>query len=73
MGSFSKWSGTPAKNKAWSVLSRARRVCGPLEEILIAEGSDWFWWSGDEGTEDFAFLFDSYIREAYHQAGASHD
>ena len=73
MGNFSKWSGTPAKNKAWSILSRARHVCGPLEEILIAEGSDWFWWSGDEDTEEFAFLFDSYIREAYRQAGVSHD
>ncbi|MCX6562830.1 MAG: glycoside hydrolase family 57 protein [Candidatus Aminicenantes bacterium] len=73
IGNFSKWSGSPAKNKAWAVLSRARQACGPSEELLIAEGSDWFWWFGDEHTEEFAFLFDSYIREAYHQAGIHHE
>lgn len=73
LGNFSKWSGSPAKNEAWRVLSRARSACGPIEEILIAEGSDWFWWFGEEQTEEFSFLFDSYIREAYHQAGISHD
>lgn len=72
-GNFSKWSGSPAKNATWAVLGRARQDCGPLEEIMIAEGSDWFWWSGDEHTEEFAFLFDSYIREAYHQAGIQHE
>jgi len=73
LGNFSKWSGTPAKNSAWAVLSRARHACGPVEEILIAEGSDWFWWFGDEDTEEFAFLFDSYIREAYHRTGLPHE
>ena len=73
LGNFSKWSGSPAKNRAWSVLSRARQACGPSEEILIAEGSDWFWWFGDDHTEEFAFLFESYIREAYHQAGIHHE
>jgi alpha-amylase/alpha-mannosidase (GH57 family) len=69
LGNFSKWSGSPAKNEAWALLSRAREDCGPIEEILIAEGSDWFWWSGEEHTEEFVFLFESYIREAYHQSG----
>jgi len=73
LGNFSKWSGSPAKNEAWSVLSRAREACGPRQEIMIAEGSDWFWWFGEAHTEDFASLFESYIREAYRQAGRRHD
>jgi len=73
LGSFSKWSGSPAKNRGWEILSRARRACGPVEEILVAEGSDWFWWFGEEPTGEFAFLFDLYIREAYRRAGVPHE
>jgi alpha-amylase/alpha-mannosidase (GH57 family) len=73
LGNFSKWSGSPAKNAAWSRLSRARAACGPVEEMLVAEGSDWFWWSGEDGTREFEFLFDSYIEAAYHKAGIAHD
>ena len=46
--------------------------CGPLEEILIAEGSDWFWWFGEDDTREFAFLFDAYIEAAYKRAGIAH-
>jgi alpha-amylase/alpha-mannosidase (GH57 family) len=69
LGSFSKWVGSEAKNRAWDRLSRARELCGPLEEILIAEGSDWFWWSGEPNTEDFDLLFQSYLQKAYARAG----
>ena len=69
LGNFSKWSGSPAKNRGWEILARARKACGPSEEILIAEGSDWFWWFGEEHTEEFAFLFDLYIEAAYRRAG----
>jgi alpha-amylase/alpha-mannosidase (GH57 family) len=69
LGNFSKWSGSPAKNSAWGRLARARSACGPIEEILIAEGSDWFWWFGEEDTCEFAFLFDSYLEAAYRRAG----
>jgi len=72
LGNFSKWSGSPAKNRGWEILSRARRACGPVEEILVAEGSDWFWWFGEEQTEEFAFLFDLYIDAAYRRAGVPH-
>ncbi|MEW5901963.1 MAG: glycoside hydrolase family 57 protein, partial [Acidobacteriota bacterium] len=48
LGSFSKWVGSPAKNAAWDRLSRVREQCEPGEEIYIAEGSDWFWWFGEE-------------------------
>ena len=68
LGNFSKWIGDPAKNEGWNILSRARRLCGPIEEILIAEGSDWFWWFG-EGHPEFDALFLAYIREAYRKCG----
>ncbi len=64
LGNFSKWIGHEAKNNAWEELSRARKEAGPVEEILIAEGSDWFWWYGEPGTEVFDALFRGYLRKA---------
>lgn len=69
LGNFSKWVGHPAKNAAWERLSRARGLCGPREEILISEGSDWFWWYGEENTQEFDLLFQKYIQKAYASAG----
>ncbi len=69
LGDFSKWVGIPAKNEAWEALSKARQECGQREEILIAEGSDWFWWYGEEGKEKFNFLFKGYIKKAYQLSG----
>jgi alpha-amylase/alpha-mannosidase (GH57 family) len=68
-GNFSKWVGTPAKNEGWVELGKARDACGPSQEILVAEGSDWFWWFGEEATAEFRYLFKSYIEEAYRQTG----
>ena len=73
LGNFTKWSGTPAKNGGWAKLARARAACGPVEEILIAEGSDWFWWFGEDDAREFAFLFDTYLQAAYDRAGIAHD
>jgi len=69
LGNFSKWIGSPAKNETWKMLIKARELCGPKDEIYVAEGSDWFWWSGEENTEEFQFIFKSYIREAYQLSG----
>lgn len=69
MGNFSKWIGSPAKNAGWDKLSRARDLCGPKEEIFIVEGSDWFWWLGEEKTAEFDALFQSYLRKAYEREG----
>ena len=48
-------------------LSRAR------EEILIAEGSDWFWWYGDDHSSahdsEFDALFRRHLRNAYELLG----
>src|SRR5206468_1102306 len=47
-----------------ATLARAR------EEILIAEGSDWFWWYGDDHSSahdlEFDDLFRRHLRNVYH-------
>lgn len=69
LGNFSQWIGSPAKNEAWDLLTAARDKCGYIEEIAIAEGSDWFWWAGESGREDFSALFRAYLSRAYRRAG----
>ena len=69
LGNFSKWVGHPAKNAAWDLLAKAREACGPSEEMAVAEGSDWFWWYGEEGKEEFDYLFKAHIRKACRDAG----
>jgi alpha-amylase/alpha-mannosidase (GH57 family) len=69
LGNFSKWVGHPAKNAAWDRLSKAREACGSSEAMAIAEGSDWFWWYGEEGKDEFDYLFKAYIRKACRDAG----
>ena len=39
-----------------AALARAR------EEMLIAEGSDWFWWYGDDHSSDHDLEFDELFR-----------
>jgi alpha-amylase/alpha-mannosidase (GH57 family) len=64
LGSFAKWVGSPAKNAAWDSLSRTREKCGPSQEMYIAEGSDWFWWFGEENVAEFEALFRGYLKAA---------
>jgi alpha-amylase/alpha-mannosidase (GH57 family) len=83
---FDIWIGHPEDNKAWEMLTEARRLFSELgqstktqnrEEIynhlLIAEGSDWCWWYGDEHTSDQAIEFDglfrAHIKEVYQLSG----
>ena len=66
---FRKWIGSPQKNKAWEYLEKARahlfsskNICDEaLEELYIAEGSDWFWWYDEFGTE-LNHVFDDLFR-----------
>ena len=66
---FNKWIGSPQKDKAWEYLDKTRKelfaVEEPpeeaLEELYVAEGSDWFWWYDDFGTE-INFIFDDLFR-----------
>jgi len=74
---FAIWIGDPDKNRAWEALAQARRACvdspPALEHLLIAEGSDWFWWFGEpfHSAEDPIFdrLFRMRLQAAYRAAG----
>lgn len=66
---FRKWKGSPQKDKAWEYLKKTREDLfssgqvteEALEELYIAEGSDWFWWYDEFGTE-LNFIFDELFR-----------
>lgn len=64
MGDFSRWVGHPAKNAAWAKLAKTREETGQNEAILVAEGSDWFWWFGEPSPPEFEILFNSYLEQA---------
>ncbi len=74
---FAIWIGHPEDNRAWEALDLARdflerESCTgrhdhkPLErawrEIHIAQGSDWFWWYGDDHSSALDALFDDLFR-----------
>ncbi len=80
---FYIWIGHADDQKAWSQLADARDALDEAvrhgadptamvearEELLIAEGSDWFWWYGDDHSSahdaEFDDLFRRYVRNAY--------
>ncbi len=80
---FTTWIGDPTKNLGWEALSRARQAledarerltatpawAEALEELHIAEGSDWFWWYGvghDSGQDErFDEQFRLHLRRLY--------
>ncbi len=78
---FYIWIGHADDQRAWSQLAEAREVLESAsqaddearqqarEEILIAEGSDWFWWYGDDHSsdhdEEFDDLFRRHLRNVY--------
>jgi alpha-amylase/alpha-mannosidase (GH57 family) len=74
---FGKWIGEPYKNKAWECLVKARKELERNDEttkqrnndlawkqIYITEGSDWFWWYGENHT-DFDRLFRMHLTNFY--------
>jgi alpha-amylase/alpha-mannosidase (GH57 family) len=78
------WVGHPEKNRAWELLAHAREAIvaargAPVWDdpawrmILAAEGSDWFWWYGDDHPTEYGAEFDvgfrDKLREAYVAAG----
>ena len=81
---FYIWIGHADDRKGWSQLSDARQALDAAtreatlgaaalaeaqEEIFIAEGSDWFWWYGDDHSSahdlEFDDLFRRHLRNAY--------
>jgi UDPglucose--hexose-1-phosphate uridylyltransferase len=75
---FATWIGHPEKTHAWEVLARVRRAIEDAgrdrpASLVLAEGSDWFWWLGDDNPTDLAPLYDEIYRhhlaDACEQAG----
>ena len=69
-GDFNTWVGDEEKNRAWELLFDTKRDClregfnkDAEEELLKAEGSDWFWWYGKGHFTEYAKEFDSLFRE----------
>jgi alpha-amylase/alpha-mannosidase (GH57 family) len=78
---FYIWIGHADDQQAWSQLADARQaldaptsvdpaaVARAREEVLIAEGSDWFWWYGDDHSSahdlEFDDLFRRHLRNVY--------
>jgi alpha-amylase/alpha-mannosidase (GH57 family) len=73
---FSIWIGHPEDHQAWNWIIRARGALmarkGEVdqdkwdlayEELLVAEGSDWMWWFGNDFSSDSDAIFDSLFRQ----------
>ncbi|MFB6265209.1 MAG: glycoside hydrolase [Bradymonadaceae bacterium] len=84
------WIGDSEENRAWELLEQTRRALSSVDEsdelteterklaweaIYMAEGSDWFWWYGEDfsstNDSDFDRLFRDQLRYVYNQLGAS--
>jgi len=85
---FDIWIGSDEENRAWDYLNRTRKALLPLlnngsvpaaqreaawEAIYAAEGSDWFWWYGDDFSsthdEEFDRLFRAHLASAFRHLG----
>lgn len=83
---FDIWIGAEEDNRGWEYLLRARQMFDRIspdlpedrrrlayDELLIAEGSDWFWWYGPEHhsefRSDFDELFRTHLANAYRAMG----
>src|SRR5438270_1323668 len=85
---FNVWIGSPEDNKSWDYLYHARNFYSQasqhvleeqrklaLEELFIAEGSDWNWWYGPEhhsaNDREFDELYRKHLSNVYQALGAS--
>ncbi len=73
---FRIWIGHPEDNAAWHQLRLAREELTQVEnsldentrqkaweQLYICEGSDWFWWYGDDNYTELDWLFDQLFRD----------
>lgn len=73
---FATWVGHEEKNTAWNLLARARKALLKKQDQMtdearqkawrhlhIAEGSDWYWWYGDDHSNIYHNIFDALFRE----------
>lgn len=85
---FNVWIGAPEDNKSWDYLYHARNFYShasqhvseeqrklALEELFIAEGSDWNWWYGPEhhsaNDREFDELYRKHLSNVYQALGAT--
>ena len=85
-GNFFIWIGHGDDLRGWRQLREARQMFGrvaataspaareqALKELLIAEGSDWFWWYGDDHSSshdlEFDELYRRHLRNVYQMLG----
>lgn len=77
-GEFGKWIGNPSKVKYWEWLADARKAFEQanqknetpldklaLKQMYILEGSDWFWWAGEDPDGSFDCLFKLHLINLY--------
>jgi len=84
-GTLSTWVGQQDKNKAWQLLFAAKKIFDEVrksktfsksewlsieKQLAICEGSDWFWWFGDDNpagsVRDFDLLYRKQLSYLYH-------
>ena len=85
---FKIWIGHPEDNRGWDLLGHTRsrllemapslppnRAQAAWNEFYAAEGSDWFWWYGDDFDtaykEEFDRLFRTHLRNVWTIAGVA--
>jgi alpha-amylase/alpha-mannosidase (GH57 family) len=83
-GVFDKWIGSPYKLLAWEWLARSRSELKEflarepensrtrelaLKQMYILEGSDWYWWAGEDPGGDFDALFRMHLTNFYNIIG----
>jgi alpha-amylase/alpha-mannosidase (GH57 family) len=81
-GTFSTWIGSVDKNRGWEMLEQAKHVYdeslaalgaerreAATRQLAVCEGSDWFWWFGDENpaatVADFERLYRQHLSNLY--------
>ena len=85
---FRVWIGHEEDLRAWDALAQTRRfllehangspaspaAAAAWQEIYVAEGSDWFWWYGEDRSSpqdaDFDRLFRGHLKNVYRLLGA---
>ncbi len=74
---FVYWIGETTKNKAWKYLKDAKDALDKFSrenpgspnieearrELMISQGSDWFWWYGEPNNSGQDYVFDYMFRE----------
>lgn len=85
---FDMWIGDPTKNMAWDYLSKTKEdfllaqknnnyspelINKAQNELLMAQGSDWFWWYGEPNNsgkdEVFDHLYRAHLKNVYEILG----